>query len=115
MSANTTPKFIPPIPSEYGFASVIVGPAPRPEPERVAPARIDAAEVVTRYDLAAPEDIDSHLRHFGFPASLGRVGRVRHHANGGHSASFRTIYDLGKVEEWEATILQLADRIRKVR
>jgi hypothetical protein len=112
---STETKFMPPIPSEYGFQNVMVGPAPRPEPPHVAPSRIDADAVVKRFDLSSVEEIDSYLKSFGFPASLGYSGRVKHHASGGSSASFRTIYDLGKVEEWEATILRLADRIRKVR
>jgi hypothetical protein len=103
------------IPSEYAFQTIVTGPAPRPEPPHAAPSRIDAEGVVKRYGLASPEDIDSYLKQFGFPASLGYSGRVRHHVSGGSSAQLRTMYDLCKVQEWEDGVLALAARIRKAR
>ena len=111
----STPTFVPPTASEYGYQSVITGPAPRPEPAHVAPARMEADAIVTRFGLSCVEDIDAHLKAFGFPAATGWVGRVHHYENGGVAATTRTVYSEDKVREWEHHILALADRIRQVR
>jgi hypothetical protein len=103
-------------PSEYApFGTLTVGPPVRPEPARVAPVHLKAAAVVERYGLAAVEDIDTRLKPFGFPAMAGWHGRAVVMTTGGTVGTTQTLYALSKIEEWEDSILQLADHIRTIR
>jgi hypothetical protein len=117
MSTTPTTTFIP---GEYGH-TVMQGPPLPPEKDWQAEnaarmkARLDSAAIVARYQLTDALEIDTHLKAFGFPAALGYLSRVKWYENGGVSADARTVYDNVKVAEWEASILQLADTIRKSR